>query len=312
MTTTSIEPLSPEWHERRRVSITGTDVPAILGVSKFRSPMDVWARITGKVEDVFTGNAYTEWGNETEDTNRRLLAKRFGYEVTDSVGLCVDDEFDWLVSTPDGLIASARRDRLGVWEGKSPTHWTAGEWVDDHVPVAYQVQTQVNMRVMDLDWGVVSALIPPSKPDDVWLRAVPVEFDERFHDAMMDEVQLFRDQYVLKDTPPPATARDLGCLKLLHPEPNGRAVFLAPQVQEAWAVRATAKASIREYTAIVKAQDATIIQALGDEEYGILPDGKVVANRLVSRYSEARGAKLTSSRQMTTLKELPAGIEVAS
>lgn len=309
MTTTNIKPLSPEWHERRRSSITGTDVPAILGASDYAGPYEVWARITGRIEPSTESNAYMRWGNATEAANREELSREYRLEVTDSTGLCVDDERDWLVATNDGLVATSERPDLGVWEGKSPSRWTADQWADGRCPRAYQVQTQVNMRVMGLDWGIISAFIPPNGPGDELLRVRHVERNEDFQRAMIDEIDRFWHEYVLTDTPPPATAKDLGVLKALHAQDNGSARFLDAEIEQAWKLRQVAKSAISEYQEAVREQDAKIIQALGEHAYGVLPDGQVISYGTVER--KGYTVEPTTYRSLSKRKALPAGVAMS-
>ena len=41
---------SIDWHKARRKGLGGSDIAAILGISKWRTPMDVWVEKMGLVE----------------------------------------------------------------------------------------------------------------------------------------------------------------------------------------------------------------------------------------------------------------------
>ena len=61
----AIAPLSPEWHEERRKGIGSSDAAAILGLSKFATPLDIYLEKIGEAEER-PDTAFTEWGRRLE------------------------------------------------------------------------------------------------------------------------------------------------------------------------------------------------------------------------------------------------------
>jgi len=72
-----------EWINLRRIGIGGSDAGTILGVNPYSSPYALWADKTGLVENVFKGNAATEWGNRLERTVAEAFAEQSGCAVVE-------------------------------------------------------------------------------------------------------------------------------------------------------------------------------------------------------------------------------------
>lgn len=198
-----IKPLSPEWHKYRARRVSGTSVAAILGVSRFSTPLAEWARITGKMDRPVVDSPFADWGIRTESFNKAWYEEKTGRRVEHEPGLYQHPDIDWLCFTPDGLIDRQEvpfaRPDFGLWEAKAPSAFKAQDWAEQ-IPLEYQVQVQVGLEVLGLSWASVSALIQPH------LRIFDVERNQRFIDACMERLQRFWIEHVERDIPPEATA----------------------------------------------------------------------------------------------------------
>jgi len=150
-----IDPTNPD---QRTAGIGGSDVSAILGVSPWATPTDVWLEKTRHPS--WRRKEQTEemrWGNLLEpvmrlayeqDTNRRVHSPGertyWGKETT---------LIPWRYAHIDGLVEGE-----GIWEGKFPIR-TYGNWKDG-VPVYVQAQVQWYMDITGEPWCDVSALLP--------------------------------------------------------------------------------------------------------------------------------------------------------
>uniref|UniRef100_UPI00193103D1 YqaJ viral recombinase family protein n=1 Tax=Caenibacillus caldisaponilyticus TaxID=1674942 RepID=UPI00193103D1 len=69
-----------EWLRERRKGIGGSDAAAILGLNKWKSPIQVYMEKIGEIEsDVSSEAAY--WGHVLEDVVAREFSKRTGKKV---------------------------------------------------------------------------------------------------------------------------------------------------------------------------------------------------------------------------------------
>jgi len=201
----NIQPLTPEWHEKRRVSITGTDVAALLLGKHFqKTPLSIWARITGKVPPKEISGKHLSWGRRSEKLNRDWLEDETGRLILPGPGLIAHDDYPWFVGTPDGFVLRPEDKgdwEGGVWEAKAPTVWTPDDW-KQAVPKAYQIQTQTYMQLSGRSWGTASAvLVEPGAfcPDLYWK---DLQRDDRFQDLMMQAVTRFWELNILRDVRP--------------------------------------------------------------------------------------------------------------
>lgn len=85
--------------ENRNDYIGGSDVPIIMGLSKFKSRWQLLKEKAGIEADDFQGNKYTEYGNIMEDKIREHLNEKAGRDyqenkVIDGVHRCHVDGYD--------------------------------------------------------------------------------------------------------------------------------------------------------------------------------------------------------------------------
>lgn len=113
-----IEQRSPEWFaQRAAVSITGSMVGSVLGISPFASRDDALrekVRAKAGAESEFKGNFATEWGTKHEPVALEAYQERSGQIVFDT-GQINHPEYEWIAASPDGLIG-----RSGIVEIKCP------------------------------------------------------------------------------------------------------------------------------------------------------------------------------------------------
>ena len=149
----------PEWHEARRHGIGGSDVAAALGISKYKTQLELWGEKTGLAPSDFEGNEFTYWGTAIED----LLFQRYKSDhldhklLTDT--MVSHDEHTCLKANVDGLIFSGSngQEPIAIWEAK-----TASQEFSE-VPVHYQLQVQHYMEIYDLPYAIISVLFHGNK-----------------------------------------------------------------------------------------------------------------------------------------------------
>lgn len=113
-----IEQRSPEWFaQRAAVSITGSMVGSVLGISPFASRDDALRdkiRSKAGAESEFKGNFFTEWGTKHEPIALEAYQQDTG-QIVFETGQINHPEYDWIAASPDGLIG-----RTGIIEIKCP------------------------------------------------------------------------------------------------------------------------------------------------------------------------------------------------
>lgn len=213
-----IEPKSPEWFAYRAPRISGSTAAAILGAPRAfagaPTALTEWARLTGKVAEEPQTGAHLRWGEIMEEPNRVLYQEATGRIVDPIKCVAQHDRVGWLCYTPDGLVvaseAGARISLPALFEAKAPSPWKADEW-SDAIPLWYQIQGQVGMEVLGLEWCSFSALLWPG------VRWFDIQRHERFASVLMERLQRFMDYNVARDIPPDASSseRDTAVLSSL-------------------------------------------------------------------------------------------------
>lgn len=151
-------PESDEWFAARREGITGTDLPKILGVSKYGNTLSVWLDKRGELDDD-AGEA-ARWGQLLEDVVAREWAERHGARV-ERVGVLANAEHSWMRASLDRLLVHGMCPDGGFdcgLEVKTRSAFKASDWTDG-VPDDVLAQTTWGLMVAGLDHMHVAALI---------------------------------------------------------------------------------------------------------------------------------------------------------
>ncbi|MDD7290360.1 MAG: YqaJ viral recombinase family protein [Veillonella caviae] len=131
-----------DWLKARKLGLGGSDMAAVLGVSKWKSPIDIWLdKTSDKVENVESEPMY--WGNILESVVADEFAKRTGMKVRQNNFTLQSEEYPY-------LLANIDREIVGVDAGlecKTANAFKREEWEGDNVPDAYYIQCQHYMAV---------------------------------------------------------------------------------------------------------------------------------------------------------------------
>lgn len=159
---------TPEWLEARRQSVTGTDIPAILGLSPYRSEGDVAREKAGVpvVHDEATQRRL-RIGTALEDVIRAEDTIEHGYPLRRVNRLVVSAVIPWAVASldferRDGTIVEAKSSRDRRW--------------NDGLPREVEAQVQWQMGVSGRERAHVAALRYGSTLECYDLDANPDDF----------------------------------------------------------------------------------------------------------------------------------------
>lgn len=187
-----------QWLEQRRTGIGGSDIAAILGLSRYKTPLQVWREKRGEVIDD-ADNAAMRWGRYLEPVVRQAYADETGREVLLPSGILRHPTRPFMVASLDGFTEDRR-----VFEAK--TARTAEGWGEagsDQVPQAYLLQVQWYMAITGFAVADVAALIGGSD-----FRVYPIEADAELHELMIDAAAEFWRSVERGEPPEPLTVSD--------------------------------------------------------------------------------------------------------
>tara|TARA_R100001443_G_scaffold74300_1_gene82076 strand:- start:517 stop:1467 length:951 start_codon:yes stop_codon:yes gene_type:complete len=137
------------WFEARMKGLGGSDIAAVLGLSKWSSPMDVWAAKRGLSEEIPETNAMRR-GRLLESAIATWYQEETGYEVVDGEEMPIVGPKPFMLASPDRYV-SAGKSRFGleIKTARSVDGW--GEDLGSGVPVYYATQAAWYMACTNID-----------------------------------------------------------------------------------------------------------------------------------------------------------------
>lgn len=284
-----------QWLAARRSGIGSSDAPAILEVSPYAGPLEVYLdKIGGAVPREST--VAMRRGKALEPLAAALYAEQYPQrKVSDPEGgLFTYREWPVLVATPDRWVEDPERGP-GLLELKSVGHWARGDWeIEPPLHVLVQVQHQLLCLGTDFRWAAVGALL-----GDTFV-AYDVERNQNFIDSWITRARTFWGA-VERREPPAATHASLDTLKVLYPTVRERVTVELPAESLSWdRALAEAEVEVKRWTAVRDEKKALFLQALGEAEAGVLPDGTARFVRSVverKEYHVAAGSYVALKRK---------------
>lgn len=190
------EEVSQQWHEARMKGIGGSDVAAIMGLSRYKSPYTVWAEKRGLFAEDISGKASVRWGNILEPVVREHFAAAHPeFEVNATGAMFVSTDRPWAFANLDGVINDQDGNEY-VLEIKTASERMSKDW-EDGVPLYYLTQVTHYMSVTGMAGAYVAVLIGGSD-----YREYFIPRDEDDVKAVDDTVDAFWHLHVESDVPP--------------------------------------------------------------------------------------------------------------
>lgn len=206
-----------EWLKVRKLGLGGSDMAAVLGLSPWRSPIDVWIDKTSDTVEEKEGEPMY-WGNVLEEVVAQEFAKRTGWKVRNNNFTLQSDEYPY-------LLANIDREIVGLDAGlecKTANAFKANEWDGDNVPDAYYIQCQHYMAVTGKSSWWIACLVGGNT-----FYYKEIKRNEEVIAAIIDTGAAFWELVKNKTMPAPDDTKQCEtALKKLYQKSNGRSVEL--------------------------------------------------------------------------------------
>ncbi len=259
-----------DWHERRRQGIGGSDAPAVVGRSPFKTALDVYREKRGEAppDDEETEAMY--WGTEIEPLLLRRFSKETGFAVDPDQSPCRHPEHDWLFCHPDGRV----HDQRATVQAKTVLMNRDGEWGEpwtDEVPEHVLIQCQHELAATGYVLAYVPMLILASRT----FRVYTVPRDDELIDMLVERETEFWEM-VQTGTPPEIDVNHPRALELIrkaHPGTNGEVIALPPSAANWHQVMEEAAEIESRYKKLKEGAKAHLLSLMGDAAIGMLPGG---------------------------------------
>jgi len=239
----------------RKKYIGGSDIAAVMGVSRWKTPLQLWAEKTGEVEpEDISSKEPVEMGIELEETVARIWTKRTGRKVRRAPKNYRHPELGYVRCQVDRLVEGTDE----LLECKTCSAWNAKEWEGEEIPTEYILQVNWQLGITGRRIGHIAVLIGGQK---------------FLYKEILFDKGLFRDQVnaavnfwtmVIDRTPPVAEAADNSFMVELYPKAGAEIKAATQEIIDALAMLQQTKAQIIDLEKTKKEIEAKIKAVIGD------------------------------------------------
>ncbi len=282
-----------DWLEVRKTGIGGSDAAAAVGLSPYKSQLELWLEKTGRDDgldkpDPTDTNEPVYWGTLLEPIVAAAYTQQTGNRVRKVNAVLQHPEVPF-------MLANLDREVLGCPEASILECKTAGEFGARHwklgVPEYVQLQVQHQLAVTGKAAAHVAVLLCGQKLEvhrivrDEGLIANLIELEARFW------------EHVTSDTPPPADGSDSAdrALRCLYPKDAGTTIDFSSD-----RVLSSAFADfqhVRQQLGVLETQESQLKQclqqAMGDATRAVFETGEV-------SWKRSKDSAAVDTKQMLT------------
>jgi len=189
--------------------IGGSDIPIILGLSSFKTPLQLWLEKTGQVTGDFQESEQIKWGRLLEKIIIQEFANRNNIEVEIEREI-VHHKYFYLKGHLDGFLRNPKR----VLEVKTVNQFQAGEWgldLTDEIPLTYMCQVALYCSIVECDEAIIVVLIGGSQ-----YREYIYKRDLDLENSILQKAHEFWEAITSLTPPLPINQQDINLMYPLH------------------------------------------------------------------------------------------------
>lgn len=278
-----------QWLKERQCGIGGSDVGAILGVNKYKTPFEVYLEKTEPITEVGEQSESAYWGDQFEEVVAKEFEKRTGKKVRRDRKHYKHSDYPFMVANIDRKVVGEN----AILECKTANQYLANEWQDDEVPASYLLQVQHYLFVTGAEVGYIAVLIGGQK--FVWKE---VQRDEELIEVIIEAEKEFWK--MVQDKTPPALDGSSAAEKYLKERykeaEEDKAIELGFEYKDKIKTYLDMKVQLKNFETQVKELENQIKFEIGNAEYAHAPgyslswknvsSAKVDSKKLKSEYPE--------------------------
>lgn len=253
---------SPEWHALRAGGIGGSEIAAVVGLSRWVSAFQLWHIKKGNLPEQVT-KPHMGWGQRLEPVVRDWWAEQHPNLIVDATpGTFAHSERSWQRVNPDGLIHGLDKDGIpetvALYEGKISRYGDGfGKSGTDEIPLAYRAQVLHALDVFDLPRCHVAVLIGGSEAREYVIEADPTD-----QHTLRDAGRRFWESLALNDEPP-IDCSDMTYQAVRDLNPLIEKDALVDLTSEVWGEYLTHKSAVRHHEAELTGVKSRILAQMG-------------------------------------------------
>ena len=262
-----------EWLQSRTQGIGASEVPTILGVNPWETPLQLWRRKKG-LDEPKVENFAMKAGHYLEDAVSKFYADETGAYIIQSSKddfMFVNDEKPFLRVSPDRLywqngMAHNEANKC-ILECKT----TQMEVDDEELPKHWFCQLQMNLGVSEIEHGALAWL---TKGRTFGYR--DFTFDKDFFDWMVEEVERFWVDNIQGDKEPPVTTVDDVFKKYSHSRSTATNIVADEKIMEQVSLLKSINEQAKNLEAQGKECKANIIKYMDKNDTLTLSDNETI------------------------------------
>lgn len=271
-----------EWLRERKKGIGGSDCAAVLGFSRYRTPVDVWL-------DKTNPNDLSTWENTSmkigilaeQNLIKPMFMEQEDKRVLADKKIRIHPEHNFLRANLDGIITDTG-DGLGtgVWEAKSTSSRVINS-VDGDYPPEYFLQCQHNMMVTGFKYAWLSIWV---KDTDTFMHYYIPRDEALIEQIMAKEIEFWRVYVKGNVVPPPVNDSDL---KQIYKESVTEPVEATDEVIEKYGQLLELTEKKKAIEEEIESLQFSIKEYMKDREVLTYNGEKVVSYKTSYRFNEA-------------------------
>lgn len=161
-----------QWLENRKKGLGASEVSAILGLSPYKSNIQLWREKTGKaVAKDISMQPFVQYGIDAEEPIRRLFELDYPQYQVDYKDYDVyrNSKYDWLLATLDGVLTDKTTGKKGILEIKTTNilNKQMREKWNDKVPQNYYIQILHQFLATGFDFAILKANLKTNFNEDI-------------------------------------------------------------------------------------------------------------------------------------------------
>lgn len=274
------------WLDYRKGKIGSSEIATIVGLNKYKSPLELWCERTGKTDlQDFTNNPHIRRGVIFENPVRELFALTYPCFKVQPVNATYElAGKEWAIASPDSEILPIGEipKEFEIYQGE-----TGGQEIkvtrsysgwEDGAPDYAHIQLMWQIGIKAYQFGFVSGFVCGEEINKFY------RFDEGIFNTLLEAAEQFLD-YIKKDIPPNAGAGDADLIKKLVKIEEGQIDFpedsfqLYEQFKEASKMKADLTKEIKFWEEKQKTAKNSLIMLLGAKKanQALLPNGEILS-----------------------------------
>jgi len=193
-----------DWLSKRETGIGGSDVAAVLGISRWKSPIEVYLKKTGKFYKEITDEEQLERmriGQLEEEVIATLFCEKMNIEhnrLRQANFVFQHEDYPFMLGSIDRQYTDDDGKKVIV-ECKHASEYTYSDWDEKKVPLEYLCQLMHYLIITDADYGYFAVKI-----GNRTVKIKRVERDQELEAKIINAEKYFWENYVEKDVLPPA------------------------------------------------------------------------------------------------------------